>query len=432
MLEKIEQLEVLLPLDDEVSLEVPKPEPLSRVAYHGLTGKMLDHFESITEAHPAAIAATFLAKFGNAIGRSPHIAVGNSVHRANLYIDVVGYTGEGRKGTSYDVQSDYFKVLDQFWYTQRIRSGADSGEGLIAAVQDIKHPEGVDPADFLVEPERRLLLYESEFSSVFQSLKRTGNKLSEVLRKAWDGVPIAQLIKNTKETVIASEHHISGIFHITPEELDLVMDQNSIFNGLANRGIWIWSEKSKDIDDLLGLIPINENLAKQLVDAYEFAKVQGYMSFTEEYKQAWKQVRKSYLEPKNQRGMLGKILSRASVQVSRLALGYALLDKSPVVDLVHFKAALALWEYSRQSVKYIFQGRIEDSLSETIKDVILNSADPITRTDLVRSLGNKKPKREVDRSLDNLLSLGLIEKFQTKADGVVRPTTYFKGVFNHG
>ena len=172
MLEKkLKDTNLLQPVDfDEDYLpEVAKPSSLKEAALHGLMGRIVKKLEPTTEANTAAMLSTGIALFGNVTDRFPHTTIGNSDHGTNLYIGVVGDTGTGRKGTSWDVQKGYWMFADSDWYKYRIRSGADSGEGLIAAVQDpISSEDGseIDWENSELTVERRLVLYESEFSTV--------------------------------------------------------------------------------------------------------------------------------------------------------------------------------------------------------------------------------------------------------------------------
>jgi hypothetical protein len=52
-------------------------------------------------------------------------------------------------------------------------------------------------------------------------------------------------------------------------------------------------------------------------------------------------------------GVYGAITSRAEAQVLRLSMIYALADKSVEISIDHLKAALAVWNYARDSVRYL-------------------------------------------------------------------------------
>ena len=53
-------------------------------------------------------------------------------------------------------------------------------------------------------------------------------------------------------------------------------------------------------------------------------------------------------------GLLAAVTARTEAQIVRLALVYALIDRSPVIDVPHLRAAHALWDYAVRSVAYVF------------------------------------------------------------------------------
>ena len=52
----------------------------------------------------------------------------------------------------------------------------------------------------------------------------------------------------------------------------------------------------------------------------------------------------------------------------RIALVYAVLDKSKLIELPHVEAALAVWDYCERSAKHIFGEMLGDHAADTILD----------------------------------------------------------------
>ena len=89
----------------------------------------------------------------------------------------------------------------------------------------------------MVDPgvtDKRLLLYEPEFSSVLAVLNREGNILSRIVRDAWDCRPMLETMTKHSPTR-ATEAYISIVGHITIAELQRKLDETSMANGFANR-----------------------------------------------------------------------------------------------------------------------------------------------------------------------------------------------------
>ncbi len=76
--------------------------------------------------------------------------------------------------------------------------------------------------------------------------------------------------------------------------------------------------------------------------------------------------------------------ARGPTHVWRIAMIYALIDRSRIIRRPHLDAALAVWEYAERSTRYIFG----DALGYPVADHILQklrsvSPDGVTRTEIV-------------------------------------------------
>jgi len=108
-----------------------------------------------------------------------------------------------------------------------------------------------------------------------------------------------------------------------------------------------------------------------------------------------------------QPGLLGAVLARAEAQTIRLALIYALLDGRTEIDLVHLKAALAIWEYSAASARCIFG----DAPGDPIADVILRALrqageEGMSRTGIRDLFGRHRSTDQIGQALASLAAVG--------------------------
>ena len=106
-------------------------------------------------------------------------------------------------------------------------------------------------------------------------------------------------------------------------------------------------------------------------------------------------------------GLCGAACGRAEAQTIRFALIYALLDGSKQIDLVHFKSAIALWDYCEQSAKYIFG----DLFGDRVVDLILLALrqareDGMTRTEIYKLFGNNQESKKIASALQTLATAG--------------------------
>src|SRR5947209_16061664 len=78
------------------------PKPVAEQALHGPAGEFVRLVEPHTEADPIALLIQFLVAFGVAAGRHAHLRIEASRHYPNEFCVLVGASGKGRKGSSWD------------------------------------------------------------------------------------------------------------------------------------------------------------------------------------------------------------------------------------------------------------------------------------------------------------------------------------------
>lgn len=420
----------------------PEPdEPLSIVpfpvldpgALRGLPGKIVEAVAPTTEAHPAAILAQYLARFGATVGSGPHVLADNRPHPARIFPLLVGKTASGAKGTSDGVVSAIFGAVDagSEWrqhghlstFTARdpLRrvSGLSSGEGLIEIIRD---GNGDDPnAKNFDEgvPDKRLLVVESEFTSMLSVMERQGSTLPRVVREAWDGDTLCTL---TRSRLTATDPHIVIVGHVTPGELRLRLREAQVLGGTMNRFIAIASRRT-------GLLPSGGNVPREVLDEYAgpisdaLANAAGLREVerTPAAEALWL---RAYADLRRDRpdGPVASILARSAPQALRLSLAYALADGSSVIEDEHLSAALAIWAYVEDTTAWMLGGEIDNGEVESLIGFIA-AAGPAgrTRTEISSGLYHRnKPAAEIDALLGGLMRDGRVRQ-QVEQGTVGRP-----------
>jgi len=370
------------------------PDPINDIAYQGLVGELVKTIEPHTESDPVAILIQAMTAFGNLIGSKPHWIAEADIHPLKIYSVIVGETAKGRKGTSKGIVTRIFNEVDEDWTVNRTRSGLSSGEGLIWQVRDASG-ENEDSGVF----DKRLWIREPEFGSVLRILGREGNSLSGVIRQAWDRGDLSTLTKNSP--LKARGTHISITAHITQDELRKYLSQTEIFNGLANRFIWLCVRRSKILPEggrihEMDLTPMTDRIRESV----QAAKSVDEIKRDEEAKKIWIEVYPELSEGKS--GLIGAVLSRAEAQVMRLACIYALFDKSNLIRKEHLLSALALWDYAENSVRYIFRDKTGDNVADRILEALQESEDGLTRTQISNMFDRHKDKSRIDEAIELL------------------------------
>ncbi len=386
-----------------------EPDP---AIYHGLPGDIVRAIEPHTEADPVAILTQVMAAFGNVIGRGAYFEVEADRHHANIFVCIAGASSKGRKGVSGNHALRPFKTLEPTWDEERVMGGLSSAEGLIYAVRD-----EVRKGDTVLDEgvtDKRLLVNEPEFASVLKQASREGNTLSACLRQAWDGKPLRTLTKNSPTKALNA--HIALITHITIEELPRYLTTTEMANGFANRFLFVAVKRSKCLSRGGEIWKVNfEPILKKLRESINFSKEAGRIEPTEE---AWKIWDKIYPELSEGRpGLLGAVTSRAEAQTMRLAMIYALMDRSYKIKPEHLLAALALWDYCSQSAQSIFGDRLGNPIADEILNALKNNPNGLTRTELYNYFGRHKKSSFIQQALESLHIKGLVSKAESPTGG---------------
>lgn len=400
----------------------PEPDP---AMFHGLAGEIVKAIEPHTEADPTALLIQALAAFGSVIGKGAYFEVEADRHYPNIFAVLVGETSKGRKGTSWGHIQRLFRVIAPEWEAERIQTGLSSGEGLLWAVRDPiskKEPikekgKVVDYQDIIVDEgvkDKRLFVIEPEFASVLKVAGRDGNTLSALIRQAWDSGKLRTMTKNSPCMVTGA--HIALIAHVTKEELLRYLTTTETANGFANRFLWLCVKRSKCLPRGGRIQGVNfEPIHKKLREAVEFGKNAGCIERSEETWKIWENIYSDLSEGMS--GMLGSVTSRAEAQVMRLAMLYALLDTSSIIQPQHIIASLALWKYAFSSAEYIYGDNLGNPTADEILSALKNNPKGLSRTDIYNFFGRHKKSFEISQALTLLLKKGLVAKEERQTEG---------------
>ena len=382
------------------------PRPLGNAARHGLVGDILGTVEPHTEADTAALGAQLIQGFGSVVGSRPRFTVEADIHHTNLNVAVIGRSGRSRKGTSRGYIGRLLREVDRHWARESIQGGLSSGEGLVQAVA-----EGIPDHKWTG---KRLLIVEDEFSGVLRTMSRYGNILSNMIRNAWDCRPLQVMTRQAPLRV--SDAHISILANCTQHDLERYFNIADLFNGFANRFLWVCARRSKILAIGGG---INERilaeLSSELKDCVLFARKQEEVGLS---KNATRLFVQQYPHlSRDIPGLVGAVTSRAEAQVRRIALIYALMDKSDTVRTRHLRAALEVWRYCEDSAGYLFAGTSAVTLEEKILVKLRQAENGLTRAEINRALGGHVTGSSLAKALDNLKEQKLARRKKASTGG---------------
>jgi Bifunctional DNA primase/polymerase, N-terminal/Primase C terminal 1 (PriCT-1)/Protein of unknown function (DUF3987) len=409
--------------DSKTDLNPPSLSEIDLNVFDGILKDLLDCIMPHTEAHPMAIIFNFLGAFGNIIDRSVHFRAESDDHYGNIFFCLVGDTSKGRKGSSWGYVKRFFSKIDEEWSNNRVVNGLSSGEGLIHEVRDLNE-NGEEIEEDKGVQDKRLLIVQSEFGAVLKQISRSNNILSMVIRDSWDTGKLRTLVKHSPSK--ATNAHISIIGHITKFELNKLISDNDTANGFANRFLWVFVERSKKLPFGGNLDwDVFSKLTNRVKKCIEIAKKRSLSNkpirLDNSAKKRWENVYDELSE--GYPGLIGFVTSRGESQVLRLAMLFAILDKSEMIMETHLKKALYLWQYNLKSCIYIFGNSIGDEISDTILSNLKKTHDGLTKTEIHSLFGNHKKKFEIDGAISQLMQLEKITKETSETGG--RPTNRY-------
>jgi len=363
-------------------------------ALYGLPGEFVRLISPQTEADPAALLVNLLVGFGSIIGRSAFFQVEGTKHHGNLFAVLVGGSSTGRKGTSWSRVKEVLGLIDPEWAKGRIYSGLSSGEGLIKAASPPESGKG-DP---------RVLVIQPEFASTLAVMGRQGNILSPIIRESWDSGSLQTMVKQDPLRVDGA--HVSIIGHITQEELRRNLNSTEAANGFANRFLWIRSERSKYLPDGGYLADSEiENFARKLQTPVEFARRTLQLQRDSGARDLWHHVYRELSDGTS--ALVGAVTSRATAQVLRLSVLYALMDSSSVIRVEHLEAALAVWYYAAESAEWIFGSAVGDPVADSILRMLRAKPSGMSRSEISEALSHNHTSNRIGRALQSLVTLQL-------------------------
>jgi hypothetical protein len=329
------------------------PDPMRREAYttSSQVAFLLDHFKERTDAGYEGLTVTSLVYLGALMGHAPTAYYGSREQHTNIMAMLVGASGKSRKGTTVSlVRSALAQVTDG---VRGMKQSANSGEGLIALAAK------AEGAPILIE--------EEEFDRFLAAKSRESSTLSSILRQAFDDIPLTS--STAQKTVRADVHHVALLGNVTREEVTEKMERVDLKNGFANRILWT-GVFPRDVTVSIHDNVLPPTLRDAIRDAIAWASAlpKPFMgSVTHTFDPDARDALAAAAERYNEGVGLAPFLSRRLDTIAaRIALIYACLDQTRVIEPLHVEAALALTDYAKASASWVFPETTGDADADLV------------------------------------------------------------------
>jgi hypothetical protein len=358
------------------------PADANPKAFHGIAGEVTRLICEGTENKPEAVLAQFLCIVGNAIGRAPY-KMQDKEHGANINVAIVGPTAGGAKGSSLDAVKRLFKSAYPNYCSTKFSGGHNSSEAILEEIRDEVKGKNENGEEVIQEeevPDKRLLIIEEELTRVLNASQRGGCTISETCREFYDR-PDEVRAKSRRSRLVSTKPHVSIIGHVTPEGLRHSLKSVEVFNGFANRFIFIASmrtmpvprppvvdwKKGRAAEIATHLLHVGK-MFHPLTVSNNCPPIE--FDFTYDAAKRWDEIYyRLEAEYTGKSGLHGAIVARWKPSILRLAIIYAALDMDTLprkneddfcegyafaIDACHIEAAESLWRYAAESAVWAF------------------------------------------------------------------------------
>lgn len=386
------------------------------IAFDGLAGEAVWALQPYTTASRVGLLASMLTISGAVLSVTTEYY---GTQPSSFMTALVGESGLGKKGTAMAAAWRALTAADAFGPQPELEiKGLGSGEGIVGhAHRALK----ADPNSIA-----RMLLTLEELGDALVVKGREGNTLGSYLRQGFDRVGLANITKQQSLVVPREKYQLGLLGAITPDELrDQLAKTADIANGFANRILWVPVQGRVD-EKVRGqeaaVLPHPQ--AAGFMAALTFVTGNRGSPFTFD-DDAFDVLSDYYAMLSKIKGTPGVLTRRQSTIAARIALVHAVLERRRSIDVGCVERAIALTEYARSGLTWIFGPTIAGSPdAERLLRVLLTVGRPMKRSDLATAAWRTHWNADrVDKALDALQRNGLVDTTRLETGKAGRPAT---------
>lgn len=367
------------------------PDAPHRVAYDGLMGACVAQMAEGTDAALPGLLVSFLAVCGAMV---PAAAYSRDEQTTSPFLALVGESSVGRKGTAMRRALDAARRVWQADKVNRVLlDGLNSGEALVAAMHQRKHDEDRQHGEPVVA-----LVFEEEYASMIQSRSRDGSTLDPKMRAAFDGASLSNR-KAVDSRVVPPPYWLPALAAITPVELRRMMKTGESQTGAANRWLYVPVRRRDVIAPDMPPV-FDEDTSKALAAA----RGAGYgrrLSVADAVSRTLSEYGEFVIGQSH--GVALDLVKRYTTLAFRIALIHAAVERSDTVAPGHLWRALALTEYARAGIEWVF-GQTVGNRDADILLRYLQAEERLSNRFISRHI-IRDPIRRMD-AVDELVRLG--------------------------
>jgi hypothetical protein len=312
------------------------------------------------------------------------------------YIALVGESSVGRKGTAMMRAAGLLSwAFGADEINRVVLDGVNSGEGLISELH-MKQTRYASEAT-------TALLFEEEYANMMAAQGRDGSTLDGKMRQAFDGGPLSNR-KAVESRTVKPPYWLPALIAITPSELRSKLPSGALQSGSGNRWLFLPVVRRE-------IVPRNvppelpEGLAEPLRQAHRAAQRTPLLLAVDDAVGESLTAYSEHLRAVSV-GLASDMTRRYAVIAFRIALIHAACERSSIVHAGHLERALALTEYARSGMGWVFGQSLGNPLA-TLLLRHLQASGEVTATHITRHVIRDPLKRQ--DAIDELVRMGFAE-----------------------
>lgn len=262
----------------------------------------------------------------------------------------------------------------------------------------------------------------TEFAEFCVANSRENSTSNSITRAVWDGGLVET--NRRKDAVTASNYLVSIIAHITRHEFEAIVKLKDYYNGLLNRFLFCYVDRSKiepnptDIEK----VDISVSSAK-LAEVFVF--LDGYteasplvFELTAEANELWNKFYHEHAYG-DENPIIDSMGARLPPHAKRIAMIFAVLDKSKVITEKHLQASIDVCEYHASTIRYLFAKDINTlkgfhpKEKKLISFLVSQDEQYASRTEIIKHVFQNNGNAEAWNKLrDQLISDNVISVYE--------------------
>jgi hypothetical protein len=394
------------------------PPGLPESCWKGLFADYRELVAPTTEAPDSYHFASFAVVVGALLGRRVWVHYANRLY-PNIYTVLAGTSGLPRKSTSWSRGRDLVDALQDASDptakpSVQVIHGTGSAEGLL---------------DALDGNSRVVVMVSDEFRTLLGKGKQEGSILVPCLTELFSCRDYR--LQTRQKTVVAVEPFMSIVANTTISWLEQSLAENDILGGFAGRFLYVIGEPKGPLPyppkpDKARFDSLVKSLNECRAFADEVAKSGGELVPSNEAKATFAEYYRQHRRHCEDENLQTTLLRRLPDYCWKLALLYASLDKSRVIDVDHITPAIEAVQFFEGCTQRIFATfgesktlRLERRLEEMLK---ATPERTMRARDLQRKLGIDA--RYFGSICDAMEREAIIHRVETRNDLTGKSTLY--------